>query len=313
MHVNQETLEKARVLIVGDIMLDRYWLGDVNRISPEAPVPVVLVDRTDDRLGGAGNVAVNVSALGGKTSLLGVVGSDEAGTIVDELLRHHGIRSYIQVDDSISTTVKLRILARQQHLLRCDFEDVPNREILANSLTLFESILNQNDILVLSDYGKGGLSHIEQMIEIAKLVGKPVLVDPKGSDYMRYRGTTILTPNRAELKQVVGNWKTEEELTSKAQNLREKLSIKYLLLTRSEEGMTLYYNGGQFTIPAQAREVYDVSGAGDTVIAVCAAMYAIGMPIEDIVRTANRAGGIVVGKLGTASITCEELFENADL
>ena len=252
---------------------------------------------------------MNLAKLGVTTSILGVVGSDEGADTIERLLELNGINSYLLHDDSLTTTIKLRVLATQQQLLRCDFEAIPNDEILLKTLNSFGFLVKAHDVLVLSDYGKGGLSHIEKMVAIAKAAKKPIFVDPKGADYSRYRGVTLITPNRAELKSVIGGWQNEQDLTIKAQNLREDLELKYLLLTRSEEGMTLYYDGGQISIPAQAREVFDVSGAGDTVIAVCAAMYAIGMPIEDVVRIANRAGGIVVGKLGTAAITYDELFE----
>lgn len=302
-------LKNKKILVVGDLMLDRYWIGNATRISPEAPVPVVTIQNVSDRLGGSGNVGLNLAKLGVTTSILGVVGSDEGADKIERLLQLNGINSYLHHDDSLTTTIKLRVLATQQQLLRCDFEAIPNDAILLKTLNSFESLVKAHDVLVLSDYGKGGLSHIESMVTIAKASNKPIFVDPKGSDYSRYRGVTVITPNRAELKSVVGEWHNEQDLTIKAQNLREDLELKYLLLTRSEEGMTLYYDGGQISIPAQAREVFDVSGAGDTVIAVCAAMYAIGMPIEEVVRIANRAGGIVVGKLGTAPITYDELFE----
>ena len=194
-------------------------------------------------------------------------------------------------------------------MVRCDFEAIPAEESLLRHLDSFRSLLEETNALVLSDYGKGGLSHIAQMIEAARTKGIPILIDPKGDDYSRYEGATVITPNRAELRQVVGPWKNETELTMKAQALRAKLSLDYLLLTRSEEGMTLYKRDGQINVPAQAREVFDVSGAGDTVIAILSAMLATGMPIEDAVRIANQAGGIVVGKLGTAAVSYEELFD----
>ena len=288
-------LKNKKILVVGDLMLDRYWIGNATRISPEAPVPVVTIQNVSDRLGGSGNVGLNLAKLGVTTSILGVVGSDEGADKIERLLQLNCINSYLLHDDSLTTTIKLRVLATQQQLLRCDFEAIPNDEILLKTLNSFGSLVKAHDVLVLSDYGKGGLSHIERMVAIAKAANKPIFVDPKGSDYSRYRGVTVITPNRAELKSVVGEWHNEQDLTIKAQNLREDLELKY--------------DGGQISIPAQAREVFDVSGAGDTVIAVCAAMYAIGMPIEDVVRIANRAGGIVVGKLGTAPITYDELFE----
>lgn len=308
--MDKSTLQKARVLVTGDAMLDRYWFGDAERISPEAPVPVVRISRTEERLGGAANVAVNIASVGASSSLLCVVGNDEPGHRLERFAIEQGITPHLQFDDTLATTVKLRVVARQQQMLRCDFESHPAQEILNQHLDRFRTLLANHDALVLSDYGKGGLSHIVRMIEMAREANIPVLVDPKGNDYERYRGATILTPNRAELKQVVGDWCSEEDLTARAQSLRASLQLRYLLLTRSEEGMTLYYEGGQLTVPTQAREVYDVSGAGDTVIAILATMLATGTNIEEAVRTANRAGGIVVGKLGTATVSFEELFKD---
>ena len=296
------------ILVVGDSMLDRYWFGDANRISPEAPVPVVRIQRCDQRLGGAANVALNIRCLGCKASLMTVIGNDEPGRIVTRLLKNAGIGTMLHIDDELSTTVKLRIVARQQQMLRADFENHPNNEVLAALLGDYETTVAGVDAVVLSDYGKGGLDHIKQMIAEARRHGKPVLIDPKGNDYERYSGATVITPNRAELALVTGSWKSEEDLTEKAQNLREHLGLEALLLTRSEEGMTLYTREGALTVPAQAREVFDVSGAGDTVIAVLASMLAAGMSMQEAVRIANRAGGIVVGKLGTASVSYEELF-----
>ena len=306
--MHQDNLASKHILVVGDTMLDRYWFGDANRISPEAPVPVVRIQRCDQRLGGAANVALNIRSLGLKASLMTVIGNDEPGRIVTRLLKNAGIGTMLHIDDELSTTVKLRIVARQQQMLRADFENHPNNEVLAALLGDYETTVAGVDAVVLSDYGKGGLDHIKQMIAEARRHGKPVLIDPKGNDYERYSGATVITPNRAELALVTGSWKSEEDLTEKAQNLREHLGLEALLLTRSEEGMTLYTREGALTVPAQAREVFDVSGASDTVIAVLASMLAAGMSMQEAVRIANRAGGIVVGKLGTASVSYEELF-----
>lgn len=301
-------LASSRVLVVGDVMLDRYWFGEVNRISPEAPVPVVKVERTEERLGGAANVARNARALGAAVTLLSVVGQDEAGERLGAMLREAGIDARLQVDASIATTVKLRVIGRQQQLLRIDFETTPAEDALQAKLDAFEAAVASTDVVVLSDYGKGGLQHIGRMIEVARRADKPVLVDPKGDDYSRYRGATLLTPNRAEFRQVAGRWGSESELTDKAQALRRELKLDALLVTRSEEGMTLYRDHGQLHVPAEAKEVYDVSGAGDTVIATLGAMLGAGQPIEAAVRWANAAGGIVVGKLGTAVVTTDELL-----
>jgi len=303
--------QNARVLVVGDVMLDRYWFGEVNRISPEAPVPIVRVEKREERLGGAANVARNVAALGAQACLLGVVGKDEAGDTVDTLLKEMGIASHLTRDPAISTIIKLRVLGRQQQLLRVDFEEAPTDAVLRDKLTQFNVLMPQHNVIVFSDYAKGSLVNVAQMIAAAKAAKKLVLVDPKGDDFSPYKGASFLTPNKAELRRIVGNWKTEEELTTKAQNMRAELDLQGLLLTRSEEGMTLYTAQGQVNFPAMAREVFDVSGAGDTVIATMAALLGSGMPVAQAVDMANRAGGIVVGKLGTATVTRDELFSQA--
>lgn len=302
-------ITQKRILVAGDVMLDRYWFGEVNRISPEAPVPIVRVERREERLGGAANVARNAVALGIETSLLGVIGEDEAGRSVETLLGEVGIRSYLNHDPSISTIIKLRVIGRQQQLIRIDFEEKPTEQILQDKLSRFNSLIAEHDVIVLSDYAKGSLVNIAPMIEHAKRLGKYVLVDPKGSDYSIYKGASLLTPNKSELRQVIGQWKDEAELTQKAQALRKNLDIAGLLLTRSEEGMTLFTDEEILHVPAMAREVFDVSGAGDTVIATVAAMLAEGKNLHDAVLIANQAGGIVVGKLGTATVTREELFQ----
>ncbi len=298
----------SRILVVGDVMLDRYWFGDVSRISPEAPVPVVRIDKRDERLGGAANVARNAVALGAHTGLLGVVGQDEAGNLVEKLLHDLEIQTYLNRDVSISTIIKLRVIGRQQQLLRIDFESPPTDTVLRDKLTQFNALLPQYDVIVLSDYAKGSLVNVAEMIASARKLGKRILVDPKGDDFSPYAGASMLTPNKGELRRIVGAWKTEDELTVKAQQLRIALELEALLLTRSEEGMTLYTAQEVIHMPAMAREVYDVSGAGDTVIATMAVMLGAGVPIADAVSIANRAGGIVVGKLGTATVTREELF-----
>jgi rfaE bifunctional protein kinase chain/domain len=304
----QAAMGSARILVVGDVMLDRYWFGEVSRISPEAPVPVVRIERREERLGGAANVARNAAALEAQVGLLGVVGQDEAGDAVESLLKSLNINSYLNRDQAISTIIKLRIIGRQQQLLRADFEESPTEMVLRDKLTRFNALLPQYDVIVLSDYAKGSLVNIADMIASSKRSGKQVLVDPKGDDFSAYAGATLLTPNKSELKRIVGSWKTEEELTAKAQRLRITLDLDALLLTRSEEGMTLYTERESRHFPAVAREVYDVSGAGDTVIATMAVMIGAGMPLVDAVSVANRAGGIVVGKLGTATVTKDELF-----
>ncbi|MDD2976741.1 D-glycero-beta-D-manno-heptose-7-phosphate kinase [Aquabacterium sp.] len=308
MHPSKESLAVRRVLVVGDVMLDRYWFGAVERISPEAPVPVVRVSNEEDRLGGAANVALNVKTLGARATLLSMVGHDEAAGRLRALLAEQGVDAILGDDAKLQTIVKLRVIGRSQQLLRVDFEKEPDFEVLASMLGDFEQALPSQDVVLFSDYGKGGLAHIPRMIELAKQAGKPVLIDPKGSDYSRYAGATVITPNRAELAQVVGAWSDEETLHRRAQVLREELGLQALLLTRSEEGMTLFDAEGACHVPAQTREVYDVTGAGDTVIATTAAMLACGMPLREAMALANRAGGIVVGKFGTAHVSYEELF-----
>jgi len=307
-HPNPQTLQQARVLVVGDAMLDRYWHGAVERISPEAPVPVVKVTREEERIGAAANVAYNVSTLGARASFLGVVGDDEPGQRLEALLRGTGIQTHLKRDAGLRTTVKLRVIGRQQQLLRLDFENEPDHEVLAQQTEAFAELIAQHDAVLFSDYGKGGLAHIPQMIAQARAAGRPVLIDPKGADYERYRGATVITPNRAELQEVVGRWRDEADLRARAQALRERLDLAALLVTRSEEGMTLYDAEGELHVHAQAREVFDVTGAGDTVIATLAAMVAAGQPLRAAVPVANRAGGIVVGKFGTATVSYEELF-----
>ena len=304
---NREQFAKTKLLVVGDVMLDRYWFGDSDRISPEAPVPVVQVSKVDERLGGAANVARNVAALGANTTILGVVGEDEAGNRIGELLRQSGVNSQLEVDPKVPTTVKLRVIARQQPLILLDLEETPSQTTLEQMMARFEKALGAADVLVLSDYGKGALSQVATMIETSRAKNKVILVDPKGEDYEKYRGATLITPNRSELRQVVGRWTDEDDLTQRAQDLRRSLGIHALLLTRSEEGMSMFTDQGVSHVRAQAREVFDVSGAGDTVIATLAVALAAQWPLDRAMALANRAGGIVVGKLGTATVTSEEL------
>lgn len=301
-------LDKVRILVVGDVMLDRYWFGDVSRISPEAPVPIVRVDKREARLGGAANVARNAAALGAHAGLLGVVGADEAGDQVEQLLHSGGIHSYLKRDEAISTIIKLRVIGRQQQMLRIDFEEPPSDTVLRNKLMQYKALLADYDVIILSDYAKGSLVNVADMVAAGRAAGKVVMVDPKGDDFTRYAGATVLTPNKSEFRHIAGGWSSEEQLTEKAQKLRSELKLDALLLTRSEEGMTLYTVQERFHMPADAREVFDVSGAGDTVIATMAAMLGAGAGWNEAVQTANRAGGIVVGKLGTATVTREELF-----
>jgi rfaE bifunctional protein kinase chain/domain len=308
MTISKEKLSKASVLVVGDVMLDRYWYGAVDRISPEAPVPIVRITREEERNGGAANVAYNIVTLGAQSSLLTVVGDDEASHKLEALVAGTGIRTHFGRDSDLKTTVKLRVIGRQQQLLRLDFENTPKREVLASQTATFAELLPAHNAVLFSDYGKGGLAHVSDMIERARAAGKPILIDPKGTDFSRYKNASIITPNRVELQQVIGPWLDESELQKKCQNLRERLGLAAVLLTRSEEGMTLFDAQGQLSVSAQAREVFDVTGAGDTVIATMAAMVAAGMSMRDALPLANRAGGLVVGKFGTATVSYEELF-----
>jgi rfaE bifunctional protein kinase chain/domain len=304
-------LHKARVLVVGDVMLDRYWYGEVSRISPEAPVPIVKIEtkRTRETPGGAANVAANAAALGADVALLSVVGDDEPGRKLAQLLAEKRVQANLHRDASIDTTVKLRVIGgRLQQMLRVDFETAPSHEALLDKLDDYRRMVADRGVVILSDYGKGGLAHIAQMIEIARGQDKIVLVDPKGDDYSRYVGATVVTPNRAELREVVGSWKDEGELTAKAQALRERLGLRALLVTRGAEGMTLYEAGRSRHEPArEEHEVIDVSGAGDTVIATLAVMLGVGMPLDEAVRVANVAAGIKVLKFGTAVVQPKEL------
>ena len=306
--LSKEQLAQAKVLVVGDVMLDRYWYGAVDRISPEAPVPVVRITREENRLGGCANVAFNAVSVGAQASLLSVVGDDEASHLLQDLIAKSGITPYFGRDAQLKTTVKLRVIGRQQQLLRVDFENTPQNEVLSSQTQQFMQLLADHPVVLFSDYGKGGLAHVTDMIAAARKANKAVLIDPKGSDFSRYAGATCITPNRAELQQVVGGWNSEEELSTKAHNLRKQLQLDAVLLTRSEEGMTLFDAQGAAHIAAQAREVFDVTGAGDTVIATLAALVAAGMSLREAMPWANRAGGMVVGKFGTATVSYEELF-----
>jgi rfaE bifunctional protein kinase chain/domain len=304
---SRELLAARRVLVVGDVMLDRYWHGAVERISPEAPVPVVRIEREEERLGGAANVALNIRTLGARATLLTVVGQDEPARRLREMLHERDIETVLREDKQLYTIVKLRVIGRSQQLLRVDFENEPDHEALGEMLDDFAEQLPHHDVVLFSDYGKGGLTHIPRMIEMARAMGKPVLVDPKGSDYKRYAGADVITPNRGELAQVTGAWRGEAELREKVAALRAGINIGAVLLTRSEEGMTLFDASGITHEPARAREVFDVTGAGDTVIATLAVLMAAGAPLPQAMRLANKAGGIVVGKFGTATVSYDEL------
>ncbi len=308
MKIHIPPFEQARVLVVGDVMLDRYWHGVTSRISPEAPVPVVHVGESEERAGGAANVALNIAALGVQTRLLGVTGNDEAAALLEALLSGAGIDCQLQKIADTATVTKLRIISRHQQLIRLDFEDgfdaIDSDALMAH----YRQGLEHCDVVVLSDYGKGTLANVEHLIAAARAAGKPVLIDPKAQDFSRYRGATLITPNMAEFELVAGHCADEQALMDKSAALLAQHDLEALLVTRGEHGMTLLRRGEpEFHLPTQAREVFDVTGAGDTVISVLAAALAAGETLPSATALANLAAGIVVGKLGTASVSVPEL------
>lgn len=301
----------AKVLVLGDVMLDRYWFGGTNRISPEAPVPVVKVQEIEERAGGAANVAMNIAALNVPVALHGIIGQDDAGRALDTLLNNHHIQNYCVAVSTHPTITKLRILSRHQQLLRLDFEEGFHNVDSTDLLAKLSQEITAYGALILSDYGKGTLESVQQMIQIARQANVPVLIDPKGTDFERYRGATLLTPNMSEFEAVVGHCQSEDEIVEKGLKMIADFDLSALLVTRSEKGMTLIRpNQTPFHLPTQAKEVYDVTGAGDTVISVLATAIADGRPYEEACYLANAAAGVVVGKLGTSTITPTEL-ENA--
>ncbi len=303
--------QQAKVLVLGDVMLDRYWFGATNRISPEAPVPVVRVQGNEERAGGAANVAMNIASLNVPVELLGLTGKDEAGSALSRLLQQHKIQcNFVQLETH-PTITKLRILSRHQQLLRLDFEEDFHQVTSEQLLEKLKSAVKNYGVLVLSDYGKGTLNQVQAMIQVARAANIPVLIDPKGTDFERYRGATLLTPNMSEFEAVVGHCNSEEDIVEKGLNLISTLELTALLVTRSEKGMTLLRPGQvPFHLPTEAREVFDVTGAGDTVISVLATALADGRSFEEACYLANVAAGIVVGKLGTSTVSTVEL-ENA--
>lgn len=299
----------SRVLVVGDAMLDRYWFGDVNRISPEAPVPVLAITDNQERAGGAANVACNISALGANCDLVSVVGNDDAAKSLEHLLAERGVTASFIRDANHVTTVKLRLLSRNQQLLRADFEQKPDDVFIIEAMDRYKSKLEDADIVLLSDYGKGVLRDVDQMIDAAKAKGLKVLIDPKGRDFSRYRGASLITPNRHEFEDVVGPCASLDVMAVKAAELLKAIDVDTLLITLSDKGMALFDKDGMvFHQQARAREVFDVSGAGDTVIGAMAAMLAAGAGFKDAVHIANAAAAIVVGKLGVATASAEEVM-----
>lgn len=309
MRPQAERVQACRVLVVGDVMLDRYWHGDVSRISPEAPVPVVRVAREECRPGGAANVARNARQLGAQVTLLSVVGHDEAGRQLQAQLADDGVCTQLEADAQMPTLVKLRVIGRHQQMLRLDFEQAPGPSSLQAMRGHYQRLLAAHDVVVLSDYAKGALSEVTQLIALARAAGKPVLVDPKGRHYQRYHGASVLTPNTAEFALESGDWHSEAQLQAQALAMVHALQLQALLLTRSELGMTLFTHDAQVVHDAaQAREVADVTGAGDTVLATLAVLWASGMELVDAMRWANRAAGRVVARFGTSALSLSELL-----
>jgi D-beta-D-heptose 7-phosphate kinase/D-beta-D-heptose 1-phosphate adenosyltransferase len=308
MRLTMPHFNRAHVLVVGDVMLDRYWHGGTNRISPEAPVPVVKVSQVEDRPGGAGNVALNIAALGAGASLIGTIGFDEAGGVVQSRLKAAGISIDFQLSTDKPTVTKLRVVSRHQQLLRMDFEQPFELADSSEYVNKAREVIPHINALVLSDYAKGSLQDCQALIGLARQFSVPVLVDPKGSDFTRYRGATLLTPNFAEFESVVGRCRSEQDIVRRGAALMDELDLQGLLVTRGEAGLTLLRpNQPEMHLPARAREVFDVTGAGDTVIAVLAAVIAAGQSIPEAVALANLAAGIVVGKMGTATVNAPEL------
>ncbi|MFT5755983.1 MAG: D-beta-D-heptose 7-phosphate kinase/D-beta-D-heptose 1-phosphate adenosyltransferase [Alteromonadaceae bacterium] len=309
MKVELPDFHKASVLVVGDIMLDRYWYGPTKRISPEAPVPIVKINQNEDRPGGAANVALNIASIGGKVSLVGITGEDEAATTLQTHLEAMKINCEFDKYKHLPTITKLRVLSRHQQLIRLDFEesftDVDKSSVTSRTAALIAG----HDLLLLSDYDKGTLSDVQSLIKEANKQKIPVLVDPKGTDFSRYRGATLITPNLSEFEAVVGECKNEAELVAKGQQLLEELELQAMLITRSEQGMTLLRKGHpEFHLPTKAKEVYDVTGAGDTVIATLALAIAANADYAQASALANIAAGIVVGKIGTSTVSAAEIL-----
>ena len=304
-----QTLRRAKVLVIGDVMLDRYWSGATQRISPEAPVPVVRIEQDYERLGGAGNVAANISAVGATAYLLATLGDDEAARQIEKLARQADIDCCLVKDPNDKTTVKLRVISQQQQLLRLDFEKGNATQKQADQLKLeSERLLGEVDVVVISDYGKGGVPDPAELIELADASNVPVIVDPKGRNFDKYRGATLVTPNFREFEDVVGRCADEQEIERKAKILLEQTQIQSLLVTRGDQGMSLICGEqSMHTLAADSKEVFDVTGAGDTVCGVLAAGIAAGLDLHAAVELANRAAGIVVGKFGTATVSGLEL------
>lgn len=301
-------MARAHVTVIGDVMLDRYWYGGVERISPEAPVPVVAINRSEERPGGAANVARNIAGLGAHCDLIALCGDDPAADSLQSLLTVCGVGQGLIRDPLVNTTVKLRVVSRNQQLIRIDFETQATPDGCRGLLAAYKARLGQTSAVIVSDYGKGGLGHVHDIVSSGRKAGLPVIVDPKGDDYSAYAGATLITPNRKEFEQVAGRFRDEHELESKARALISELNLGALLVTRSEEGMTLFEQGGARThVAARAQEVYDVTGAGDTVIAMIGAALSVQASLGEAIHIANAAAGIVVGHLGAVAVPWTEL------
>lgn len=306
--MNLPDFSQANIVIVGDLMLDRYWSGSTARISPEAPVPVVNVNDTEDRPGGAANVAINAATLGAKVTLLGLCGEDDNANTLKQRLSSFGVDCQFTSVAGMDTITKLRVMSRNQQLIRMDFEKSFAEVDKTPLLEQFTACIQNADLVVLSDYNKGCLSDTPSLIRVANGANVPVLVDPKGTDFTKYTGATLITPNLAELCAVKGTSSSEAQLVKSANELRIELSLEALLLTRSEQGMTLFEgDNNEFHLPAKAKEVYDVTGAGDTVVSTLAVAMAVGLSKQDACVLANIAASVVVGKLGTSTVTTTEL------
>lgn len=308
MQITIPDFSQAKILVVGDLMLDRYWHGPTSRISPEAPVPVVKIEESEERAGGAGNVALNIAALNGTPALVGLTGQDEPARILKQRLTHHGVDCQFVELENCTTITKLRILSRHQQLIRLDFEDGFHPDSCQSLLQAYQQQLEACDVVLFSDYQKGTLRELPELIALARAQGKQIVIDPKGTDFSIYRGATLLTPNLSEFEAIAGHCETDEQLVEKAEQLRQQLELDALLITRSEKGMTLIRSAEPAVhLPTRAREVFDVTGAGDTVIATLAASVASGLSLVDATKLANLAASVVVGKVGTATVTVHEL------
>lgn len=304
------TTPTCKIAVFGDIMLDSYWIGSTHRISPESPVPVVNINHTENRLGGAANVALNIGKMGLPVTLSGLIGEDKNAESLKELCSENSIDTALISESGFPTIMKLRVISRQQHIVRCDFEESSELSpaLMSRITKNLKKTIEGHDLIVLSDYNKGFLGNPQALIEHARALGKPIIIDPKGEDFTKYRGATLITPNTSEFEAVVGPCATEEILFRKAELLRDELELDALLVTRSEKGMTLFEKSkAPVTFSARAQDVYDVTGAGDTVIAMIASHLAQGIPLPQSCKIANAAASLVVGKMGASYVTKEEL------